>query len=1027
VWLSSKRWRWWNSLDGCPDRIGHISGHWGAGVWRLLVTVLVAATALAARAESVQQSPAAPTGVNYEGQAVSSVDMVARPGEDLDALRALLVQRGGEPYSNAKVQASIDSLRQTGRFGKIDVQVTPEPAGLHLAFVLQPAYYVGVVTFLGADKRFNYGRLLQVVNFPDQEPFDETQVSEARKSLLDFFQQQGYFEAQVRTETQVDDPNRLVNIAYQVALGRHAKFGPATVKGPPAPEAARLEGVLRSFRARLKGDSIRAGRPYDPGRVQSATTYLVNYLSKQQRLANQVKVEPVHYDPETNRASVAFDVDLGPLVSVKVTGARLTKLPFSEHRTMVTLLPVFQENSVDQDLIDEGSRNLVNYFQKKGFFDVKVDDAVNRTADRIDIVYTISKGKKHKVSDIDFTGNRHFSSSELLSHVSLKKGGMLSHGSFSQKLVTQDEKNLDAFYRNAGFAEVKVSSKVVDREPRVGITFDIDEGPETIVNSFRLEGNKTQSQAALAPEGLEVAGGKPYSQYKLDQDRNHILASYLDLGYLVAQFKSSVTPVGGDKHRVDVVYAVEEGPRVYISNVVYVGQDKTNLNFLKERAQLDPGAPLSQGDLLKSESTLYDLGIFDWASVAPRAPVTTQTSEPALVKVHESKRNSLTYGFGFQLARRGGNVPSGTVALPGLPVVGIPNNYTTSEQTFWGPSGDIEYTRRNLRGRDETGTISLLGERLDQRALLTYADPYFHGTNWSSLFSFTIEHNSQNPIYISDTGQVSYQVQRWLDQRKTKSLLFRYSFERTNLSNLSIPGLVPPQDERVRLSTFGTSYVRDTRDKPLDAHHGIYQTLDFGVTPRAIGSSSDFVRFLGQTAYYRPVKKTVWANRVQLGLAKPWGMIPGCTEATPDNNYCKNDVPLSQKFFTGGASTLRGFPINGAGPQRTVPVCSDPADPATCSKITVPEGGNQLFIVNSELRFPLGIRPELGAAVFYDGGNVYPRISLGPVFRDYTNTVGFGIRYNTPIGPVRLDVGQLLEPIPGIRSTQFFVTLGQAF
>ena len=109
-------------------------------------------------------------------------------------------------------------------------------------------------------------------------------------------------------------------------------------------------------------------------------------------------------------------------------------------------------------------------------------------------------------------------------------------------------------------------------------------------------------------------------------------------------------------------------------------------------------------------------------------------------------------------------------------------------------------------------------------------------------------------------------------------------------------------------------------------------------------------------------------------------------------------------------------------------MCTSPtADPATCPQITVPIGGNQLFILNSEIRFPLPIIKNLGAVLFYDGGNVYRTISFRQFIDNYTNTVGFGIRYNTPVGPVRFDVGHNLDPVTGLKSTQFFVTLGQAF
>jgi outer membrane protein assembly factor BamA len=270
----------------------------------------------------------------------------------------------------------------------------------------------------------------------------------------------------------------------------------------------------------------------------------------------------------------------------------------------------------------------------------------------------------------------------------------------------------------------------------------------------------------------------------------------------------------------------------------------------------------------------------------------------------------------------------------------------------------------------------------------------------------------------------SWQIEKTLDAKRTKTLRLRYSFQRTDLSNITIPDLVLPQDQHVRLSSFSAEYVRDTRDHPLDAHHGVYQTASFGVTPTALGSSSDFTRFLGQTAFYLPMRPWLtWANRFRFGLVAP---------------FAGSFVPLSEEFFSGGSDSLRGFPFDGAGPQRPVTVCGNPADASTCSIISVPVGGNLLAIVNSEARFPIPdavistlslslLKTGLGGVVFYDGGNVYSHANFHQFVSNYTNSIGFGLRFHTPVGPVRFDVGHNLNAPPGVRAMQYFVTLGQAF
>jgi outer membrane protein assembly factor BamA len=376
---------------------------------------------------------------------------------------------------------------------------------------------------------------------------------------------------------------------------------------------------------------------------------------------------------------------------------------------------------------------------------------------------------------------------------------------------------------------------------------------------------------------------------------------------------------------------------------------------------------------------------------------------------NEAKRSTLTYGFGFEVINRGGSLPSGTVAVPGIPPVGLGSNYETSQKTFWGPRGSVEYTHRNIRGRAETLTLGSLAGRLVQRVTADFQDPNFRGTSWTSDLNASFEHNSQNPIFTDRIEQSGFQLQKPLDAKKIRNVYLRYSYSETQITNLLIPELIPnTSDLDVRLSTISATYSRDTRDNSLDATRGLYHSLELDLNPEALGSSVSFVKMLAQAAIYKKLKmaNTVWANSVRVGF---------------DSAFAGSHVPLSQEFFSGGGSTIRGFPLNGAGPQRAVQVCGSNG---VCSQITVPEGGRQLFIVNSEFRIPLPIRKGLGVVAFYDGGNVFRTIGF---HGEYTNTIGGGLRYATPVGPVRIDIGHNLNSPPGISSLQYFITLGQAF
>lgn len=957
--------------------------------------------------------------VSYDGQIVSSIRVIADPHLDVEQLRPLISQKAGQPYSQSEVQASVDALKRSGNFSKVTIDGDPEPAGLRLSFVLEPAYYVGVVDFPGATKVFSYTRLLQVINFEDQQPYDKSRMPDQESQLLTFFRANGFFEAKIHCDARLDDHHQIANPIFYVDLGKRARIGKIDIQGPPPDESVRLLHSVQGIRARATGGLLKPGKAYSAERLKAATAVLRASLAKQHYLANRLSFNPPEYHPETNRADISLTVTLGPAFDVKTTGARLSFLPYLSRRQEKKLVPIYSEGAVDRDLVDEGERNLSNYFQKKGFFDVKVTTAFQREPGKVTITYNIDKGRKHSVDNVIFAGNHQLSTDDLRANIEIKKHNLFSKGIFSQKLLNVSVKNIEALYRDTGYENVKVTPHVVDREPKIDVTFQIEEGVRTLVQRLEIKGNERLTLQQLQPvSGFNVFVGSPFSRSRLSKDRSQMLAKYLDLGYLNAEVKAQVTRRPENPHRVDIAYLITEHQQVRVREAVLLGQRVTRPGLIRETARISAETPLSQGKLLEAQSELYNLGIFDWSSVGPKKEITDQTEEQTLIKVHEAKRNSITYGFGLEIARRGGNVPSGTVAIPSLPTIGLgKNQIVPSEATFVSPRGSIEYTRRNLRGEGETGQISVAASQLDQLAVASYTVPRFLNTQWKALTTFSIERTTENPLFAARLGDVAFQLERTLNKAKTTRLQIRYDFNKTRLSELLVPELVLPQDQNVHLSTVSAALIKDTRDQPLDAHRGVFGTLNVGITPVALGSSANFAKMFGQYAYYRSLHGMVWASSVRVGLAAP---------------SAGSFVPTSQLFFSGGGTTLRGFPLNGAGPQRLVPFCTAGTAPSDCtSAITVPVGGEQLFILNSELRFPLhvplDILKPLGAVVFYDGGNVFSKINLSQFGNSYTNTVGIGLRYGTPIGPVRIDVGRNLNPVPGIGSTQYFITLGQAF
>jgi outer membrane protein insertion porin family len=1014
---------WWFRLSSDifsskPDKsILAARAHWRA---QWLCAAMVACFHLTGPGLSAQKPPA-PTAQapgspasnaqilsSYEGQNVTAIEIAGRPQSATADFASLFVQKAGKPFSADEVNQTAAALKAATKATDVRVQVDAEANGLRVQFIIEPAVYFGIFEFPGA-KQFHYSRLTQVANFQAQTPFNADDVEQDRKALLTFFRQHGYFKATVDAEVKVDESNGLANIFFGVNLNRPAKFGDIKIAGTSPEETAALDHSLQTLGARFRGAGIRPRHPYHSSTLSKATQYLQARLQKEDYLGAEVKLAGAEYHADTNRADIHFTVTPGAKSKIEINGAHLWSW------TRKALLPEYQGVGVDEESVEEGRQALISHFQAEGFFDAKVDAQVKQDGQTNTVIYQISKEKKHKVSSVELSGNHSLPSSQLTSQLTVEKSHLFSPGKFSKDLVRSSEKNLKAVYESEGFSSVQVTSSVSNNGGDITVGFRVNEGPRDIVSSLTIEGDDKFPQSQFAPKGLKVIAGQPYSQAHVEADRTEIVSHYWQAGYLKSSFRETATEASkNDPHHINVVYHIYEGPKVIAGKLITLGRTQTKQRLIDQDVSgIKPGAPLTESELLTAGSNLYDhTGVFDWAEVDPKRQITTQDTEDVVVRVHEANRNEITYGIGFEVINRGGSIPSGTIALPGLPPVGLPSSFTSSQVTFWGPRGSIQYTRNNVGGKGDSLSFTGFAGRLDQRGAGYYIVPNFLWSKWKATTSFSAERNEENPIFSLQQELASAQVQRPLDKAKKNTLFLRYSFSKTDLPRVLIPDLVPAADQHVRLSTLAANLTRDTRDNALDEHKGVLQSIELDFNDTKLGSSVDFAKLTGQAAYYKQgFHNIVWANSIRVGLAQP---------------FTNSRVPLSEEFFSGGGNSLRGFPLDGAGPQRDVEVCPD-GIPGCKVFIKVPEGGHELLIINSEARIPLPVKKGLGLVVFYDGGNVFPNVGFRDFTSLYSNNVGLGLRYATPVGPIRFDLGQNLNPVTGVKSTNYFISIGQAF
>jgi len=397
------------------------------------------------------QAPASPADVprtpasaeqtfsSYEGQNVATIEVAGQPSLDQSQFSSLLAQKAGEPFSKDKVNQSASAIRETGKFKDVRIQVDPEATGVRVMLILEPAVYFGVFEFPGAE-RFPYSRLVQVANYPTQTPYSTGEVERDRQNLLNFYRQEGYFEAEVSSGVKVDAAHAVANIQFRVKLGRHAKFGDVEIAGLPNDQEQRLQQSLRSLLARARTVAIRPGKTYHRSTLTKSTQYLQTELQKMGLLGAQVTLAGADYHASTNRADIHFNVKPGPEIRVDITGAHIWGW------TRKSILPMYQGLPADPETVQEGRQALASYFQGKGFFDVKVDANFKATPKGDVIEYHIAREKKHKVDEVTVTGNRELKSDQLTSHLAIEEKHLFSSGKFSDDLLRSSVNNLKAVY-----------------------------------------------------------------------------------------------------------------------------------------------------------------------------------------------------------------------------------------------------------------------------------------------------------------------------------------------------------------------------------------------------------------------------------------------------------------------------------------------------------------------------------------------------------------------------------------------------
>jgi outer membrane protein assembly factor BamA len=534
--------------------------------------------------------------------------------------------------------------------------------------------------------------------------------------------------------------------------------------------------------------------------------------------------------------------------------------------------------------------------------------------------------------------------------------------------------------------------------------------------------------------------GQPFSLVTLSGDRDTVLQYYLSHGFDQVKVDIKQAKEAQDVDKTDVSLNVTEGQQVFVNRVLLSGVEKTKPKVVQSQILVHAGDPLDQTALLQTQRNLYNIALFNEVVAAVQNPTGDAPQKNVLLQLTEAKRWNVTYGFGIEAET--GTPQSGMISEASCIQLKLnPCNQLTQEgRTGVSPRISLDVSRINLKGTDNSLTLHSSYGLLEQVAILTFQNPHFYGhKSLAASVSGGYSNIQDITTFEASTLQGDFRItQRW---RRRDTFIYDFLYRRVavNPNSLQVSAdLIPLLSQPVRVGGPGVTWFHDTRSPgPLDAVKGQYTTLQTFVASSKFGSQTDFWKIDGTNAtYYQFGKlKYVIARSTRIGYEQSSGANPNvgneaCANPDPQGNDLLNTnasciaVPLPERLYAGGANSLRGFPINGAGPRDL--------------QTGFPVGGTAAFVNTFEFRMPAPTLPLVGSSLnfvlFHDMGNVFQNASqmfpsflrfnqpnratcsnvsgtIGTCdFNYFSHDVGLGARYKTPVGPIRLDFSYNLNP-----------------